>query len=321
MHPNLARWVAIAALTLVAKPAAAEQPGEPDLLVPGEPRFERSALPSNSVSSYAVEPPAAASPAATSVDEPWSWQFLPDGLIYRSYLAGVKEPRFAATWMHEKDMGWLWDVALGGRVGVLRWGTEGAGRTDGWELDLEGAAFPRLDLEHDMDVAAVDFRAGMPLTFGCGPWQAKFAYYHLSSHLGDEYMIRNPGAVRINYVRDSLVLGASWYPTDALRLYAEAAWAFRTDGGAQPWEFQFGIDLSPTTGKGGRGAPFVALNGLLRQDFDFGGHFVAQTGWQWRGNSGHLLRTGVQYFAGKSDQYEFFNKYEEQIGLGVWYDF
>ncbi len=25
---------------------------------------------------------------------PWVWQLLPDGLVWRSYLAGVKEPRF-----------------------------------------------------------------------------------------------------------------------------------------------------------------------------------------------------------------------------------
>jgi hypothetical protein len=236
-------------------------------------------------------------------------------------LAGVKEPRFASAWVHENDLGWIWDVALGGRVGLLRYGTERADRPEGWQLDFEGAAFPRLDLEHEMDVVSADFRAGVPLTYGYGPFQAKFAYYHLSSHLVDEFMLRNPDVERINYVRDSLVLGTSWYATDDLRLYGEAAWAFHTDGGAKPWEFQFGIDFSPASPKGGRGSPFAAVNGHLLEELDFGGHFVVQAGWQWRGSSGHLLRTGVEYFAGKSDQYEFFNKYEEKIGIGVWYDF
>ena len=35
----------------------------------------------------------------------------------------------------------------------------------------------------------------------------------------------------------------------------------------------------------------------------------------------HLFRAGVQYFSGKSDQYQFFKQYEEKIGLGLWYDF
>ena len=29
---------------------------------------------------------------------PWSWQILPNNLIYTSYLAGPKEPRFATVW-------------------------------------------------------------------------------------------------------------------------------------------------------------------------------------------------------------------------------
>ena len=53
----------------------------------------------------------------------WTWQTLPDGLIYHSYLAGPKEPRFASQWVHNPHEGWLWDIALGGRVGILRYGT------------------------------------------------------------------------------------------------------------------------------------------------------------------------------------------------------
>ena len=46
-----------------------------------------------------------------------------------------------------------------------------------------------------------------------------------------------------------------------------------------------------------------------------------QTGWQWRGPSGHLMRLGLEYFNGKSEQYQFTNDYEQQIGVGLWYDF
>ena len=250
-----------------------------------------------------------------------TWQLLPDGLIYRSYLAGVKESRFASAWVHERELGWIWDIALGGRVGLLRYGTCLSDRPEGWQIDFEGAAFPRLDLEHGREVVATDFRAGVPLTYGCGRFQTKFAYYHLSSHLGDELMVRRGSLARINYVRDVLVWGASYYWTDDLRLYGEAGWAFDTDGGAEPWEFQFGIDYSPAIPSGLYGAPFFAINGHLREEVDFGGNLVVQAGWQWRGDSGHLFRAGMQYFTGKSDQFEFYDEYEEKLGLAIWYDY
>ena len=126
---------------------------------------------------------------------------------------------------------------------------------------------------------------------------------------------------RLNFVRDGLVLGLGWFPTPALRLYAETGWAFHTDGGSEPWEFQFGAEYSPSDRAGSHGAPFLALNGRIREEVGFGGNFTLQTGWQWRDRIGKLLRLGLHYFNGQSDQYQFYAQHEEQIGLGLWYDF
>jgi hypothetical protein len=262
-----------------------------------------------------------ASPAI-AVEEPWGFDLLPSGLIYPSYLAGMKEPRLGAMWVHDRDLGWLLDAAVGARVGVLRYGAEGTPRPTGLQIDFEGAVFPRIDLENDLDLVSADFRYGIPLTLGLGRFQTKLAYYHLSSHLGDEYMLRFPQAPRINYSRNVLVWGNSFYLTEDLRLYAEAGWAMYTDGGTEPWEFQFGIDYSPLCPNWGlRGAPFVAINAHLREEVDFGGNLVVQTGWQWRGRNGHLLRMGMHYCTGKSEQFEFFRRNEDKLGLGLWYDF
>ena len=255
--------------------------------------------------------------------DPYQWQLLPDGLLYKSYLAGGREPRFATQWVYMRDHGWVWDVALGGRVGLLRYGTTDEIYPEGFQIDLEGAAFPRMDLEvnHDRDLMAVDFRVGVPWTVRQGPWEGKLAYYHISSHLGDELMLAFPLASRINYVRDCVVLGVALRPHADLRLYTEAGWAFNTDGGAQPWEFQFGIDYSPAGPSSICGAPFFAINGNLREEVDYGGGLTVQTGWQWSNRTGRLFRTGMQYFNGMSDQRQFFASHEELIGMGIWYDY
>lgn len=252
--------------------------------------------------------------------EDWTPQFLPNGLIYRSYLAGQKESRMASVFEYQKNFGWIWDITLGGRVGLFRYGTTDPVRPQGFQIDLEGSGQPRLNLEHDEDLMAVDFRAGLPITYGIGKWQMKLAYYHISAHLGDEYMLANPGFRRVNYVRDAFVLGQSYYVTPDVRLYAEGAWAFYCDV-AQPWEFQFGVDYSPLV-FGAHGAPFVALNGQLREEQHFSGNFVAQAGWQWRGvGRGQLLRIGAQYYNGMSNQYQFYNFFENKLGVGIWYDY
>lgn len=258
-------------------------------------------------------------PWATGVDV-WHWQVLPDGLLFKSYMAGGRESRFATRWIYVRGEGWLWDSALGGRVGILRYGTDNPTWPEGWQIDVEGAAFPRLDPEFHRDLVSCDFRFGVPLTWRRGAWEWKFGYYHLSSHLGDEYMLVNTRP-RINYSRDCLVLGVGWHPWPDTRLYAEADYGFYLDGGAKPWHFQFGAEYSPIKYTGFRGAPFLAVAGHLREEDEFGGNFTAQAGWQWRGATGHVFRVGAHYLNGQSDEYQFHTEHEDQIGIGLWYDY
>ncbi|MGW8257335.1 MAG: DUF1207 domain-containing protein [Thermoguttaceae bacterium] len=283
------------------------------------------ALSTQDVNSFAPTNNLQAAPTAVEqplyFEEAWTWQLMPDGLLYKSYLAGQRESRFAGQWVHIRDVGWFWDVTLGGRVGILRYGTTDPTWPEGIQVDIEGAAFPRLNFDESRDLESADFRFGVPLTIRQGPWEGKFAYYHYSSHLGDEYMVRHASLTRINYSRDCLVLGLGLYLNPNLRLYSEADYAYYTDGGSEPWQFQFGAEFSPIEPMLGRGAPFVATNCMLRQDVDFSGNFTAQAGWQWRGESGHLFRIGAQYFNGMRNQGEFYNSFEEQIGLGIWYDY
>jgi len=256
------------------------------------------------------------------VTSPRFWQVLPSGLIYPSYLAGPKEARFAGVWNHDKNLGWVWDATAGGRMPLLRYGTKESVLPEGFQIDLEGAAMVRIDYEHELDLLGADFRGGIPITFGDKRTQYKFAYYHISSHLGDEYMLRQDARERVNYVRDALVFAIAYRIQRDIRLYGETAWAFFTGEKTKPWEFQFGAEYSPIYPANRQyGSPFFALNGHLLQELNFGGNFNAQLGWQWRGPNNNLLRIGLQYFCGASDQHSYQDTYENKIGLGLWADF
>ena len=302
-------------------PPAVEPPSVAPRIVPGD----RAYRPGEAiVAGETGTPDAAYSFDLLEADdtETWNWQWLPDGLVYPAYLAGVKESRLAGVLTYIDDEGWFLDSALGGRVGVIRYGAEGDGRPQGWQLDLEGAVFPRLDLAEMWDLVAADFRVGVPLTYASGRWEYKLAVYHLSSHVGDEFMLDHPDFVRLNYSRDVLVMGTAYRLLDAVRLYAEAGWSYDNAGGSEPWEFQFGTEYSPVWRDAQRGMPFAALNGHLREEVSFGGNVSLQAGWQWRSDrSGHLIRLGAEYFNGKSPQFEFFPRNEEHVGLGLWYDY
>ncbi len=254
-------------------------------------------------------------------DDSRTWQILPNGLMYKSYLAGDREPRFGTQFVHLRTQGWMWDSTLGARVGLLRYGSDNDLWPQGWQWDVEGAAFPRLNLEDNRNLVDYDYRAGTAITTRQGPFEMKFGYYHYCSHIGDEYLLDHPDFDRLNYVRETLILGLAAYVNPSLRLYWETGWAFSVEGPAKPWEFQFGADFCSNEPTGPAGAPFFAINGHLHEETNFSGNLTVQTGWMWRGRSGHLFRVGMQYFNGMSDEAQFYNTFEEQIGIGLWYDF
>ncbi|NNJ26321.1 DUF1207 domain-containing protein [Alienimonas chondri] len=256
-------------------------------------------------------------------DAVWRVRPLPASLLFKPYMAGVKATRMAGI-INAVDGGRTGDVALdgslGARVGILRFG-EGGPEADGWQLDVAAAAFPRLNVSENVDVDATDFRAGVPLSYRSGPTAVSFGYDHISTHIGDEFMVRNPGFQRVNYSRDALLLGLRHALSDDLTVYGEVGYAFARDGGADPWVFQLGTEfyreLSVSTG-----GPVAAANVQMREECNYGGRFTSLAGWQWREpESGRLLRVAAQYEAGKTPYYELFEEDASSLGFGLFYDF
>ena len=173
-----------------------------------------------------------------------------------------------------------------------------------------------------MDVESIDYRFGLLWTGRRDNLAFKFGYFHLSSHVGDEYMIANPTFERINFVRESLILGSALHMTPDVRVYGEVGWAMAFSGGAQPWQFQLGAEYSPTDECPERGAPFSAINVQLREEVSYAAGVTAMSGWQWTGpESGRSIRMGMQYFNGPTNQYEFLRRYDNQLGAGFWFDY
>lgn len=271
-------------------------------------------------------PPAAFSPPVVQLDEgyggedDWTWQLLPNGVLYHTYWASAAEPRMSTQIVAERGNGPYIDSHIGGRLGIVRFGSRAF--PEGWQFDVLGGAKLRQNAGEELDVEAVDFRYDLLLTRAQGPHRWKFGFYHVSAHTGDEYLLKNPLHERLNFLRDTVVLGYSYYPMPTLRLYGELGYAFYTDI-SEPLEVQFGFDYGPAHKTGPQGAPFLAMNGHLREELEFGGNFALQAGWAWKSdrlNDG-TLRTGLYLYEGASPQFSFFHRYERQIGVGLWYDY
>lgn len=324
----IALSVLLSSILSIVSPVAAGGPAEPLTVSSGmtsetfpaefPPQAEDAAI----AEDYSQTPVMSISPQLSADSQAYDWYILPDGLLYRSYLAGPREPRISSVLFGDGDGEFYWDATLGGRVGLLRYGSPGARKPMGWQWDVEGAVITRLNMYESQDVEAADYRVGTLITRAEGRWAAKLGYFHISSHIGDEFVVRNPSYARDNYVTESAILGVSYDQSDAVRLYGETAYAFHFSGSAKRWQFQTGAEYSPPPAYARRGAPFAAINLQILEAVDFSPAMNLQAGWQWKSpQSGRSLRAGFTYFNGYSTQYQFLQSSEQHLGGGVWFDY
>ncbi|MEN9555953.1 MAG: hypothetical protein RLZZ232_2239 [Planctomycetota bacterium] len=252
-----------------------------------------------------------------------SWQLLPSGLLYRTYLAGPKEPRLQYLSQYDvKNKRQVADAVLGGRVGLLRKSSGLADDPDAFQLDVDGAVFARvLPEEPSSMLEGSDYRVGLAGTWKQDELAWKLGYCHISSHIGDEFLLAYPATPRMNYVRDSVIAGISYDVLSASRVYAEAGYAIGISGGAEPFELQLGSEWTPRP-RGRQGAPFAAVNAQFREEQGTRAGLNTSTGWGWEGaRTGHRLRIGANYYNGPALQYSFAERWENLVGGGIWLDF
>lgn len=169
---------------------------------------------------------------------------------------------------------------------------------------------------------SADYRFGTELTAAEGPWAMKLGYFHVSSHVGDEYMICNPSFQRINYVTEPWLIGVSYAPRESIRLYGEFANAFRASGGAKRYQFQTAAEYTPAASSPRCVAPFAAIHFDFREAVEYDVSTTLQLGWAFQGpTSGRRRRFGAQYGHAPTSQYSFFQRREEYLGIGVWFDY
>jgi hypothetical protein len=246
-------------------------------------------------------------------------QLLPDGLIYRPYLAGPKEPRTGIQFFSTDDGGWSWFSSVGGQIGILRFGTYDTFRPVGIQFDIEGSAqFRSMDAEL-LDFSSTDVRFGFPVSIGWGGQETKLSLYFLRSKPEGSLFERLVDQSDRVFDRRAIVLGHSIHLAEKLRIYGEVGYAFESELTGN-WEFQFGAELAPVLPTGILGAPFAAANVYLLEREDFGGSLTLQAGWGWRGKNARLLRVGLFYSNGTSNHALLDDRNEQLFGFGFWQD-
>jgi hypothetical protein len=151
---------------------------------------------------------------------------FPQDQIFCPLLADPKEPRSFVSWLRgtfrslDDPSGTgttIGSVGVGDSFGLIRWNGSTAG--NGVQLDLVGSIFAQFDLgAPSNDLINADYIIGVPLTFRHSGFSFRTKIYHQSSHLGDEYLLRDEDIERENLSFESFEFLAS-QEIGALRVY------------------------------------------------------------------------------------------------------
>src|SRR5262249_27756636 len=277
-----------------------------------------------------LEPGAAAPvPPPTPVAElpqvlsEWQVGVMPGGVLFKPLIADPRWPHFSAAHQHyfnDKQITDAAAVSFGESFACYRERIGGAW----WEVGLHAGVFSVFDMDADsFDLVNADYMVGLPLTLRYDDFTAMFRFFHQSSHLGDEFLLRTR-TNRINLSYESIDLKLSYEFGDLLRLYAGGGYLFhQTPSNLDPLSAQYGVELrSPWPQPSSRWRPLVAADIQHREENDWSADVSARAGVE---IDGVLLTRKLQilfeYFNGHSPNGQFYKDKIQYFGLGTHFHF
>lgn len=260
---------------------------------------------------------------------------LPRGDVFCPLIADPKATRsFASLLRHESGPGLrdaeldIASVGIGDAFGLGRW--TGGRPGDGIQLSLSAGVFAQFDLSTDSyDLLNADYLVGLPLTIRRGWFSTRLRLYHQSSHLGDEYLLREPPdrQDRENLTFEALewILSADGGP---LRLYGGGEMLFRREPeDLQRYVAHGGVEFRPLPrilplGSLG-GFRFVAAGDVKSsEEQDWDPAISARAGFEYDRagrDDAPARRWGVfaEFYTGPSPYGQFFREKVRLMGLGI----
>ncbi len=245
---------------------------------------------------------------------------FPRTLIFQPLSADPRWPAFSGAmqkYFRRPGARALWAATFGESFPF-------AGSRDGerWQFGLQAAVFTIWDVQTEsQELINTDFIVGFPYTWRRGRWTGMYRLFHVSTHLGDEFVIANRDIARVNLSYEALDAKLSYDFDRGLRAYGGGGSMIRKHPPEiKPLFFQLGGEwLGPLFARG-------LLRPLAAADLQK----WQQHGWETTGVS---LRAGVQmqnllmrtrrlqlllqYYRGRDPNGQFFADIVEEAGLGL----
>lgn len=250
---------------------------------------------------------------------------LPAGNLFDALIADPRWPHFSAGYQYyagDREVGSVGVVSFGETIAFYR----DRGPFGGlWEIGFQGGIFSIFDLSApSADLVNTDFIGGLQAAYQVNNLATSFQIFHQSSHLGDEFLLRNP-IDRVNLSFEGIDLKLSYRLVDWLRLYGGGTYLFHRDpSDLKSWSTQGGVELqTPWRFWGDSTRLVTGLDLQNREENRWSTEISVRSGFQFERPQSFMrkIRLLLEYYKGHSPNGQFFNRRIEYFGTALHLDF
>jgi hypothetical protein len=273
--------------------------------------------------------PAVAVPEALAAVEPSEAGFLPTGHLFRALLADPRWPHFSASYRYYTKTPSSKNVAavtFGETLPLYRGNIGEKAKWGQWETGVQAGVFSIFDLDStSIDLINTDFFVAGFVGYRIGDFSALGRIFHQSSHLGDEFLLRETRPNRVNLSYEGLDGKLSYDLPLGLRAYGGGGYLFDVDPSNLGRGFaQAGAEFkSPWALWQGRLRPVAGIDLQFKAENNWHTDVSVRAGLQFENVSvlSRNLQVLAEYFNGRSFDGQFFREPIEYFGIGVHFNF
>jgi len=251
--------------------------------------------------------------------------FLPTGDLFKPLLADPKEPRFYLSYRMFDYQSNRYHVAVGGYgefFGLYRSVDTTGGYS--WQADFGGGIHGQFDLgTPSLDLVNTDYTIGFPLHFRKGAESYRIAFYHQSSHLGDEFLLHNNITERVELSFEAIEMIGSYEWKNWRTYYGGEYIVHQGPTALKPVILQAGVEYYDTEKSLGRGRFISGLDLKVDQDHKWSTNASLKFGLQFDGDemNGHMIRVLAEGYKGFMPYGQFYDLRTTYVGIGVYLGF
>lgn len=268
-----------------------------------------------------VEEPPAEKPSETAEERADHYDFFSLDELFAPLLADPRWPRFSVAfqnYLQDDELQHIGSATFGETFSFVRSPRHDWGQ---WEVGFQAGVFSVFDLDaSSSDLVNSDFLVGLTASHHLGDFTSILRFFHQSSHLGDEYLLRTQ-INRVNLSFEALDLLVSYERWQWLRLYGGGGVLVHREPALDRGMLEAGIELhSPKAFVAGFLRPVAAADFQFRQESDWKEDVSVRTGVQIEHPFLHRMRVQLlaEFYSGRSPNGQFYDRRITTIGIGLY---